>query len=1080
MKEPPLSHLRCKPFSATATVSAAANSQRKVKIVCSFNGAFYRSPPPFDRLRYVAGEARIISVDRNISLERLRSTISDLCPNTGSFSLKCRLLLAGDVRGLDAETNADEGTPLVSIASEEDVRCMIDEYDKLVAYGKHARLWVFVCSECKECDYDNNDAIDDHGIVKGNTDVVYGKYLSKDLVEVFEGKNCMNGVAGVGVRHGDDDSFRKTVSKQKYLANRTERIHGTCDDKTDMDFTSCRDDRKYDHPLMDLAPKAQVPVSQETRDLMLGYNLANTQLPDRENYGNLFLYQGSQLQYPLNPRDGNLCVDTNPSVQFSARESGQVLSNGAGMNMGNSTQLVGEIESMKQSFYSGLGSMLHGFDAKRHIEPRPMRYMHRENIMPWTANQDSMNTHTYMAPVSYSRHRIGSDHLVKSSYNGDRLLGSSPNGIRKRFYPYSFRNHRSNLTGIVNHRNLRLDGRLPTGKFYGRLKPNSDISKQGQPIRSHHPSSLKLLFPDKILEGMPSMIDSDLHKTNVSFPVQDIQEGGPWKQGGSAVLQYSNVNPHKYSFGYHGVRADGDGISLLSSNVTENALSCPRGTGTQQSFLTGMNYDITEIPHRAINENCKGIHINNEQEKILEMQHRVVAVSSNNPVHSNGTALECNIKKLDAGESLNLLIKIKTDSHNCQGRIATSVDLLHNLSLSSSKEEEHPVPSSHASSDVSDALPKPQSKPLDTMDEGNFSTDPQDDGSSGVVTNSSPLEAAKVPSKQIPEENVQQEAPPDLSNDNKADINRSHQFSKVTGRLSRELTAFIRHLATQELQTIKNSDLEYLKELGSGTYGTVYYGKWKGSDVAIKKIRPSYFTNGLSEEDRLVTDFWREAHMLGQLHHPNIVALYGVVTDGPVKTLATVTEYMVNGSLNQVLRKKDRTIDRRKRLIIARDAAFGMEYLHEKNIVHFDLKSHNFLVNMRDPQRPVCKIGDLGLSKIKQRTLVSGGVRGTIPWMAPELLNSKNNKVTEKVDVYSFGIVMWELLTGEEPYANFRSEEIIAGIIKGTLRPEIPCWCDPAWRSLMERCWSLDPNSRPPFSEISKELRAMAAAMNIK
>ncbi|KAA8549323.1 hypothetical protein F0562_001007 [Nyssa sinensis] len=118
-----------------------------------------------------------------------------------------------------------------------------------------------------------------------------------------------------------------------------------------------------------------------------------------------------------------------------------------------------------------------------------------------------------------------------------------------------------------------------------------------------------------------------------------------------------------------------------------------------------------------------------------------------------------------------------------------------------------------------------------------------------------------------------------------------------------------------------------------------------------------------------VADFWKEARIL-------------------------VTEYMVNGSLKQVLRKKDKPIDRRKR---------------------------------------------------------------TIPWMAPELLNSKN-MVTEKVDVYSFGIVMWELLTGEEPYANLRSEEIIAGIIKGDLQPEIPSWCDPAWRSLMERCWSANPD----------------------
>ncbi|CAN6450200.1 unnamed protein product [Victoria cruziana] len=199
------------------------------------------------------------------------------------------------------------------------------------------------------------------------------------------------------------------------------------------------------------------------------------------------------------------------------------------------------------------------------------------------------------------------------------------------------------------------------------------------------------------------------------------------------------------------------------------------------------------------------------------------------------------------------------------------------------------------------------------------------------------------------------------------------------------------------LQMIENSDLEEIRELGSGTYGSVYHGKWKGSDVAIKRIKPSCFAGRPSERERLIADFWKEALILSSLHHPNVVSFYGVVRDGPEGSLATVTEFMVNGSLKQVLHKKDRTIDRRKRLIIAMDASFGMEYLHGKNIVHFDLKCENLLVNMKDPHRPVCKIGDLGLSKVRQHTLVSGGIRGTLPWMAPELLNGKNNMVTEKV-----------------------------------------------------------------------------------
>uniref|UniRef100_A0A2P2JCN1 Uncharacterized protein LOC8262865 n=1 Tax=Rhizophora mucronata TaxID=61149 RepID=A0A2P2JCN1_RHIMU len=277
------------------------------------------------------------------------------------------------------------------------------------------------------------------------------------------------------------------------------------------------------------------------------------------------------------------------------------------------------------------------------------------------------------------------------------------------------------------------------------------------------------------------------------------------------------------------------------------------------------------------------------------------------------------------------------------------------------------------------------------------------------------------------------------------------------------------------LQVIKNSDLEELRELGSGTFGTVYHGKWRGTDVAIKRINNRCFAGKSSEQERMIDDFWNEAINLADLHHPNVVAFYGVVLDGPGGSVATVTEFMVNGSLRNALQKNERNLDKRKRLLIAMDVAFGMEYLHEKNIVHFDLKSDNLLVNLRDTHRPICKVGDLGLSKVKCQTLISGGVRGTLPWMAPELLNGSSSLVSEKVDVFSFGIVLWELLTGEEPYADLHYGAIIGGIVSNTLRPQVPESCDADWKSLMERCWSPEPSERPSFTEIANDLRTMSA-----
>ncbi|KAI6681726.1 hypothetical protein NL676_035607 [Syzygium grande] len=989
MKEPPsLSRLRKKPASAA---SGGANPSRKLKLVCSFNGALQPRPPSGD-LRYVGGETRIVSVDRGgVSFSRLASKIADLCPSiprSGGFSVKYRLL-AGAGRAGDA--------PLVSVASDDDVRCMIEEHDKLEARGKHARLWVFVFSDGS----DGTGREDGGGLGKdgGARGVgVYGENEFSDRRVLggfngcgFEGRkdqearfrgslvgcavveNPATGVAGTGLR---DDPVRNMGWNEPILVRQLAVYNNVRDvSNTKMEFSARGVHAKYNQSHPDLASGPQAAMG------MLDRREVGTHCPGSESHYNLV-----QFRDPM--QRGN------PSVVLK-------------------------------------GDSVDASKNLRRIDVGLQSHLNRENIVPLPCINPLAGRSYAQEPSAVAGRAWG----AMQSSNRSHRSGAS-NARDQRVHPYHVRNHRYDPAEMESYLAVKAEQRLSLGKGYPGLKPISNMSKQEQLMTHQAEHKAWTGFYNCLSNGSMSLMNSYSNRENPCIYAKGVD--------GKPAVHHDSMCPSTC-------------LEVMNAqDDVQSALNEYKNTAIRQTS-----------PENFHNGSTCSSNADKKRLPVDPLESSNLCLLPSDSKCSDSTGMRYYSKFPSRSTGINL------SSYN--NNISSSVDLsLHNLSLSSSKEVELSAQSSRATSN--NALAKPQSKSIDLME---FSTGPQLDESNGVQSDSSSEVVPMVEKNHVYKDNLE-ELSPGLSIDGKDKFKGSPKCSKVIGGISMDLTAFNAHLASQGLQTIKTTDVECIKELGSGTYGTVYYGKWRGSDVAIKRLKSCCFTDGAAREDRLVADFWKEAHLLGQLHHPNIVAFYGVVSDGPVTSLATVTEYMVNGSLKQVLRKKDRTIDRRKRLIIAMDAAFGMEYLHEKNIVHFDLKSHNFLVNMRDPQRPVCKIGDLGLSKIKKKTLVSGGVRGTIPWMAPELFNNKNSMVTEKVDVYSFGIVMWELLTGEEPYANLRSEDIIAGILKGTLRPEIPSWCDPAWRSLMERCWSTDVNSRPSFSDVAKELRAMSAAMNIK
>ncbi|EIE23147.1 kinase-like protein [Coccomyxa subellipsoidea C-169] len=274
----------------------------------------------------------------------------------------------------------------------------------------------------------------------------------------------------------------------------------------------------------------------------------------------------------------------------------------------------------------------------------------------------------------------------------------------------------------------------------------------------------------------------------------------------------------------------------------------------------------------------------------------------------------------------------------------------------------------------------------------------------------------------------------------------------------------------------------------------VYLGRWHSSEVAIKCLNPSLFFSGSdgSASKAAMADLMREADLLASLRHPNVVWVYGVVLPKMVRfpSCTVVTEFMSQGSVKQALaRKSDVVSGNMHRVVVAMDAAKGMEYLHQKSIVHFDLKSANLLLGYRD-RRAVCKVSDFGLSKQKRDTYVSNvtSQRGTLPWIAPEIIKTPHT-VTEKVDVYSFGVVLWELWSGREPYEGLNYHALLHQITLtgGGLRPTLPNspkWeyepvpePAPGWCSLMERCWQEVPEKRPSFAEIVRELKVMGQAL---
>ncbi|KAL6183277.1 hypothetical protein ACLB2K_044688 [Fragaria x ananassa] len=252
------------------------------------------------------------------------------------------------------------------------------------------------------------------------------------------------------------------------------------------------------------------------------------------------------------------------------------------------------------------------------------------------------------------------------------------------------------------------------------------------------------------------------------------------------------------------------------------------------------------------------------------------------------------------------------------------------------------------------------------------------------------------------------------------------------------------------------------ERIGLGSYGEVYHGDWHGTEVAVKRFLDQELLGESLDE------FRSEVRIMKRLRHPNVVLFMGAITRAP--NLSIVTEFLPRGSLYRLLHRPNNQLDERRRLRMALDAARGMNYLHNCTpvIVHRDLKSPNLLVD----KNWVVKVCDFGLSRMKNSTFLSSrSTAGTAEWMAPEVL--RNEPSDEKCDVYSYGVILWELSTMQQPWGGMNPMQVVGAVGFQHRRLDIPNDIDPAIGDLIKRCWQTDPKLRPSFAEIMAILKPL-------
>ena len=260
----------------------------------------------------------------------------------------------------------------------------------------------------------------------------------------------------------------------------------------------------------------------------------------------------------------------------------------------------------------------------------------------------------------------------------------------------------------------------------------------------------------------------------------------------------------------------------------------------------------------------------------------------------------------------------------------------------------------------------------------------------------------------------------------------------------------------QDSWEIDRKSILFIKKLSAGQFGEVWQGIWNGTtEVAVKTLK---------QDTMAVSEFLEEAQLMKKLRHPKLLQLYAVCTKE--EPIYIITEWMKHGSLLEYLRGDGRSLKLPQLIDMGAQVASGMAYLEEKNYIHRDLAARSILVG----DNLICKVADLGMAPIFEEDTYEAhtGAKFPIKWTAPEA--AMYSRFTIKSDVWSFGILLYELITyGRFPYPGMNNAQVLEQLQTGYRMP-CPMGCPEQLYKIMSDCWKDDAASRPTFETLQWKL----------